>query len=330
LNQVVNAQPGKPMKLQVRAEGTGPLMYTWTRDGEPISGGVSPVFTGSFTAGDVVVRGVANWKTLRIGMLVTSAALPDGGGYLVTRVENGEVRLSGAASKTVADAVFSVALNTIDLPAVSQTDAGTYTVVVSNSVPSSVQSTIEVNVTKPVTILSDPVDVRLRAAVNFSGSLTAGGSVVVVPALEARGIVEGMRLKTASTSVEIGTVTGVEIVRGGTATLTLDRAVSAGAAAPSVKLVAGTVAEFSVGVDTSVGVEADKGVTYFYQWRRNGVALNTTESKQPKFTITYPTALDSAWYDVEVWNSKGGKEVSRIVSASARDRAAGVPVGRAQ
>jgi hypothetical protein len=315
-SQVVNSMPGKPVKLQVRAEGTGPLLYTWTRDGEPISGGVSPVYAGNFTAGDVVVRGVENWKTLRIGMLVTSAALPDGGGYLVTRVDNGEVRLSGAASKTVTGAVFSVALNTIDLPSVSQADAGTYQVVVSNSVPSSARSTLEVNVTKPVTILSDPVDARLRAAVSFSGTLTAGGSALIVPALEARGIVEGMVVKNVSTSVEIGRVDVVKTASGGTVTLALNKAASV--AAKGVKLVAGTVAEFSVAVDTSVEVDADKGVSYSYQWRRNGVALNTPESRRSKFTIAYPTLQDSAWYDVEVWNSKGGKEVSRIVSASAQ------------
>jgi hypothetical protein len=32
----------------------------------------------------------------------------------------------------------------------------------------------------------------------------------------------------------------------------------------------------------------------------------------------YPELLDSAWYDVEVWNTKGGKEVSRMLSGSAQ------------
>ena len=69
-----------------------------------------------------------------------------------------------------------------------------------------------------MTILSDPVDVRARAAVDFSGSLTAGSSVVVVSSLDARGIVEGMFVRDAAggASLKADTkVLGVAVAQGG-------------------------------------------------------------------------------------------------------------------
>ena len=186
-------------------------------------------------------------------MLVTSAALPEGGGCVVTSVNDGVVRLSGAATKTVEGAQFSVALNAIDLPSVAQTDAGTYKVVVSNSVPSAAESSIQLNVTKPVTIVSDPVDVRVRAAVDFSGSLTAGSSVVVVSSLEARGIVEGMVVKDASGGALLKAdtkVLAVAAVQGGSVAITLDKTANLTASAAS--RVAGEIAVFRVDVDKTV------------------------------------------------------------------------------
>jgi hypothetical protein len=311
--QTKSVLPGQPVKLEVKVTGTGPLLYQWTLNGTPIIGGTSPVFTGDFEAKSGEIKNISNSSALKPGMVVTSGALPDGSGVTVMAVDTTRktARLSGAATQTVAGAQFSVALNSINIPSVGQTDAGTYTVVVSNPVRPA-ESSAQLLVTKPVTILSEPEDVRARAAVEFKAELTAGGNVALVNASDLTGVAEGMLVTLSGTGQQKAFAVDTFIRTIGASEDPAKRKLIL--SEPSSITATGTLLTAGEVVTLKASIDAEGDVAY--QWRRNGFPI--TGATLGSLVIKQPRLLDSGWYDVKISNKKNGVNVSQVISRSAQ------------
>ncbi len=187
--------PGQPATFTVGATGTAPLTYQWKKDGTNITGATSASYTvanpqtadaGSYTVTITNAYGTATSNGA--SLTVTSAAVP----ATITSQPVGITVNAGA------DATFSVTAfgsaplayqwkkdgtNITGATSASYTvskagaaDAGSYTVVVSNTTSTVTSSAAVLSVNTAPTITTQPVSVTSAAGQNVTFSVTAAGS----------------------------------------------------------------------------------------------------------------------------------------------------------
>jgi hypothetical protein len=336
--------PGNSFTLSVSVAGTSPFTYQWRKNGVPITGATSSSYSVASAqvanAGtyDVVVTNIVGSVTsnaavlsLNSGVVLTSqpaavvvnpfapatlSVTATGTAPLTYQWRKGGVAIPGATSSTYAVA------------ATQSGDVGTYDVVVSNVVGSTISSTARISLNNAVSLTSQPVSVSLSTGASKTWSVTATGTApltyqwrkggVAIPgATAASYTIPSVQLSDAGIyDVTVSNVVGT--VSSNPAVLTLNTPVSLSVPPASAALNPGAV--------LSLSVTASGTAPITYQWRRNGVAISGATSAS--YTVASVAAADAGSYDVIVSNVVGGvTSPSATVTVSAPVAVTAQPVG---
>ncbi len=332
----LSVNPGASATFSVSATGTGPLTYQWRKAGVAIPGAtsatytISAVSTANVASYDVVVgnpvapvvSAVAKLALNQPVAIVTQPigrTLSAGGSLALTVVATGtdpktyQWRKDGVALVGGTAATFS-------LPSVQTTDAGTYTVVVSNvvnsvtSAPAVVQLGLGVNITaQPVSLTVNPGTLAV-----FSVTATGGGTLTY-------------QWRRAGVNLAGGTsssyrIAAVKTTDAGTYTVVVSNSINSVTSSPA-ELALNTPAAITtqpVGATINAGapytfrVVATGTAPLAYQWLKGGVAIPGATSAN--YTISSPGSADTGSYSVRVSNV-----VNAVTSTAVNLTVAGPP-----
>jgi hypothetical protein len=188
----IEVTAGSNAVFSVTANGTAPLAYQWYGNGAPISGGTEaslmvsnaqPAQAGSYC---VVITNSAGSATSAVATLTVDAPpsiTTQPQSQAVTLSQNALFSVVAAGTSPLSyqwslngTALSGAASSTLTLNNIQTTDAGSYTVVVANSLGSvtSVVATLTVNV--PPGITTQPLSQTVTAGQNTSFSVVATGT----------------------------------------------------------------------------------------------------------------------------------------------------------
>jgi parvulin-like peptidyl-prolyl isomerase len=312
---------GGKVTFSVTAAGKAPLSYQWKKDGTAISGATNATYTiGSVAAGDagsytVVVTNAAGSITsaaavLTVNVPPTITAQPAaqsaclGKSVLFSVTATGTPPFSYQWKKdgtTIAGATTAI----YTIPAVTNADEGTYTVVVTNGCGSVTSTPAALSLGAAPTITSEPTAQTVCAGQPVEFTVAATGTPpLTYQWLKDGGEIGGATAATytisAAASTDAGAYSATVANSCGTVTsraaaLTVGTAPTITAQPASQAAVAGSSATFSV---TATGTPP-----FSYQWKRDGADI--AGATEPSYTIPAVASADAGSYTVVVTNPCG-------------------------
>jgi hypothetical protein len=342
--QAVQKKENEPATFTVVAEGSDTLTYQWMKDGSPIGGATAASYTigaikesdkGSYSVkvtnaiGNVVSQPALLTVLMKPSITVqpASTTVKTGSVMAMTVVAKGTETLkyqwmkNGSPISGATSAVYSIL-------AAKTTDAGTYSVQVTNDYGNVVSSAATLTVNPSVTITAQPQAQTVTAGDLFRLSVTATGSGAlkyqwkkngVGILISANGTATSGAFWSPAAKVEDSGDYTVEIsddyssVTSQAAHLTVNPATLSITAQPrALTLVAigGRTLDLRVAATTTTG-------TLSYQWKKDGVAISGKtaailfngfyDSAHPSELVHQVVAGDAGTYQVEV--SNGTKKV---------------------
>jgi hypothetical protein len=342
-----NVIAGKSASFTVTASGTAPLNYYWLKNGTALAdgGNISGSATATLTLTNVGGADAANYSVLVSNSVSTAASsnaaltvvLPPGinsqpapqtqavGGnatFSVTAsgsaplnyfwLKNGAAIANGAKYSGVNSSNLTVA-------ALATTDAGNFSVTVSNLAGSVTSSNAALTVVSAPTITAPPANVSVVAGAGASFTVTATGSAPLTyqwlkngTPLANGGNVSGSTNATlnfsavttndaASYSVAVSNSLGGIISSPATLTVSVPPAIVMPPASATVL----------AGSNVSFTVTASGTATLFYQWLKNGTTISGATNAI--LTLASISANDAASYSVIVSNLAGTATSSAAV-----------------
>ena len=345
ISQTVTAGGG--VTFAVAASGSPTPTYQWNKDGAAIGGATSSTYSiAAVAAGDAgtytaVATNVAGTATSNGATLTVQPAPPPNTAPSFTTQPSGQTVTTGNSVSFTASAsgnpaptyqwkkdgvVLSGATSSsYSIASVASGDAGTYTVVATNSVSSVTSSgaVLTVQAAPPTnvapTITTQPTS--LTVTTGGSATFTVGASGTPTPTFQwnKNGVAisgaTGSSYTIASTaSGDAGTYTAVATNVAGTATsnaatLTV-QAPPPPNTAPSITTQP-TSQTVTVGNSVTFTVGASGNPAPTYQWSKGGVAVSGATSAA--YTIAAAATGDAGTYTVLVSNSAGGVTSSSAV-----------------
>ena len=330
----VNA--GAAATFTVLAAGTEPLTYQWQKAGTAISGAIAATYpiaaaqssdTGSYT---VVVTNAVSSVTSTAAILTVNVAPAIG-----TQPASLTVTAGAAASFTVAatgsgtlsyqwkkdgTAISGATAATYPIAAAQSSDAGSYTVVVTNTLggtatsTTSTAATLTVNVAPSITTQPASQTVAAGAAATFTVVAT-GTAPLTYQWKKAGTAISGATAATYAITAVQGSDAGsftvvvtnvVSSVTSSAATLAVNVAPTIGTQPASLTVTAGAAASFTVAA-TGSG-------TLSYQWQKGGTAISGATAAT--HAITAAQSSDAGSYTVVVTNTLGGTTTSTTSTAA--------------
>lgn len=312
---------GGKVTFSVTAAGKAPLSYQWKKDGTAISGATNATYTiGSVAAGDagsytVVVTNAAGSITsaaavLTVNVPPTITAQPAaqsaclGKSVLFSVTATGTPPFSYQWKKdgtTIAGATTAI----YTIPAVTNADEGTYTVVVTNGCGSVTSTPAALSLGAAPTITSEPTAQTVCAGQPVEFTVAATGTPpLTYQWLKDGGEIGGATAATytisAAASTDAGAYSATVANSCGTVTsraaaLTVGTAPTITAQPASQAAVAGSSATFSV---TATGTPP-----FSYQWQRDNADI--AGATEPSYTIPAVASADAGSYTVVVTNPCG-------------------------
>jgi hypothetical protein len=321
---------GSSVSFSVLASGTSPFTYQWRKNGSAISGATGSSFSvaaaalsdaGTYT---VVVSNSAGSATsngayLTVNTAVSAPAITTQPAAK-TVTEGSSVSFSVLASGTSpftyqwrknGSAISGATGSSFSIAAAALSDAGTYTVVVSNSAGSATSNgaflTVNLSVVTPmITTQPSPKSVTEGASVSFS--VVASGTSPFSYQWRRNSVAiqgaSGASLSIASASLaDEGSYSVVVTNSAGSATSSAAfLSVSSAAIAPSISSQpAPATAQEGGGATFSVSASGTSPFTY--QWLKDGVSISGATSSS--LSITSVSLASAGIYSVVVSNSAG-------------------------
>ncbi len=308
--------PGNSASLSVTAAGF-PLNYQWRKGGVNISGATGATYTinpvaesheGSY---DVVVSNslgsvTSSTVVLSVNDPVVITSQPVGSTVNPGTVVSMRVTATGSSPlyqwRRNGVAVPGATSSTYTMNPVTESDEGSYDVVVSNLAGTVTSSAVVLNVNNPVVITAQPAARAFLQGGSASFSVTATGTGT----LSYQWRQDGVNITGAtSATYSIGSVTPVH---SGTYTCAVTNVVGTVVSDGAVLTVAPVITSQPVGSTVNPGTPVTLGVGVTgspssYQWRRNGVAVPGATNST--YTMNPVTESHEGSYDVVVSNLAG-------------------------
>ena len=315
---------GSGVTFNVVASGTAPLSYQWQKGGAAISGATAASYSiasvqttdaGSYTV--VVTNSVGSVTSAAATLTVqstpsittqplsTSATAGSGVSFSVvaagTSPLNYQWQKNGAAIAGATAASYSIA-------SVQTSDAGSYTVTVTNPVGSLVSNAATLTVFTTPTITTQPQNISVTTGSNATFSVVAGGSTPLGYQWQKGGVAIAGATNasfsiTSAQTTDAGNYTVVVSnslgsVTSSVATLT----VTATAVAPSITNQPQSQV-VTVGGNATFVVTATGSAPISYQWQKGGVAVSGATNAS--YTLNGVQSADAGSYAVVVTNGVG-------------------------
>lgn len=318
-----NVTVGGPASFTVVAAGTAPLTYQWFKDGTRIAGATSATLTVSnvqvANAGvyTVTVTNTAGSVTSNAAALAVNVIAPPG---ISTQPGSQSARAGAAVVFTVAangtgplgyqwrkdgTAISGATSASLTLGNIQSSDAGAYTVVVTNAAGSITSSAATLTIGIPPGIAVQPVDQIVKAGASVGFTVTATGT----PPLSYQWNKDGAPVSGAtSASLALGSVQISDAgaytvaVTAGNGSVTSNAAILTVVAAPSISaqpvdqtVLPGSGAGFSVAATGTVPL--------LFQWLKDGAPIAGATSAT--LTLNAVQASQAGAYMVSVSNGIG-------------------------
>jgi uncharacterized delta-60 repeat protein len=326
----VTAQPqstsvgtGGSFTLSVGVSGTSPFTYQWSRNGTPIGGATGANYTvGSASAGDAGTYTVqvsnACGSTTSAGATVTFAQVPNLVGHPLPQ----QVKAGSSASFNVValgdaplsyqwffngSAIGGATSQTLVITGVSASNAGNYSVLVSNGAGSASSTNALLTVLTPPVISTPPQ----TQTVLQGNTLTLATSVTGTDPLSYQWKLNGVDVSGATAATL--TIPNVQLANAGTYSVTISN-ICAVVTSPGATVTVGIPPAISgggqplsqtvcVGTNVSMSVTATGTAPLAYQWALNGapIAGATTAA----IIIPAVAAGNAGSYTVQISNAHG-------------------------
>jgi len=312
---------GNGVTFSTVLSGTAPLSYQWRKDGAAIFGATSGSLTltnvqaneaGSYT---VVVSNAAGTTTSNSAALTVNVpasistqpatqTVTSGATATFTVVATGTAPLSHQWRKNGAS-ISGATIGALTLTNVQPTDAGSYDVVVTNSVGNATSSSAILTVNVPAAIGSGPISQTINAGTTATWIIAATGTAPLSFQWSKNGVsIPGATSGTLTlTNVQptdagnytavVGNVAGNTTSNAATLTVNVPAAISAQPISQSLN--AGTAATFTVAATGTAPLT--------YQWRKDGTPI--LGATNATFTLTAAQPSDAAAYAVVITNPAG-------------------------
>jgi hypothetical protein len=312
---------GGSVSLSVGAAGTGPLTYQWRKDGAVIAGGTAATYTvasaqlihaGSYA---VVVSNVVGSVTSQAATVVVSGPpvvtqQPVGGAFNPGAALNLRVTVSSVSPPTYQWyknnlAISGATSGSYAVTALQPVHAGTYKVVVTNSIGTTTSASTVVSINSGPSITVQPLSRTVRSGSAAAFSVTAMGTApftyqwrkggVNIPGATSSSysIAAASVANAGEYSVVVRNVAGTSTSSAAVLTVQVPVAIT-------VQPVGGTI---NAGSPLSLSVTATGTGPLTYQWFKDAVALAGATSP----TYSVPAAALAQWgsYMVKITNAQG-------------------------
>ena len=335
---------GQSASLTVAATGSGTLTYQWTKGGTAISGATSATYTianttsanaGSYAV--VVTNSVSSVTSTSVTLTVNAAPV---GPTITTQPSAQSVTAGQSASFTVAatgsgtltyqwtkggSAISGATSATYTIANTTNANAGTFAVVVTNSVSSVTSTSVTLTVNSaPVgpTITTQPAAQSVTAGQSASFTVAATGSGTLTYQWTKGGI--NISGATSATYTIVSTASGdagsyavvVTNSVGSVTSMTVTLTVSAAPVGPTITTQP-SAQSVTAGQSASFTVAATGSGMLTYQWTKGGISISGATSAT--YTIVSTASGDAGSYAVVVTNSVGSvtsMTVTLMVSAA--------------
>ena len=312
---------GNQATFTVTAMGTAPLAYQWLKNGAPISGATSNVFTiSAVTTNDaanysVVVTNIvgslaSSSATLTVLVPPTITTQPTSATAIAGSNVSFTVAATGSGTLTYqwlknGVAIGSATSATLTLANVGAGDAASYSVIVGNAATSITSSAATLTVLIAPAVIAQPANAGVVQGNSASFTVTATGTAPLTyqwlkngaPIAGATSNVFTISAVTtndaASYSVVVTNI--VSSIASSSATLTVLVPPTITTQPADTSVIAGNSAAFTI---TATGANP-----LSYQWRKNGT--NIAGATAATLTLASVTTADAANYSVVVSNSAG-------------------------
>ena len=329
------ATAGQSVTFSVTVNGTAPFSYQWYKNGVSLTGAVNATCTlSSVGTGDagtycVIVANSAGSTTSDNAVLTVSGAVvapsittqPVGVTVTAGQAASFSVAAGGSAPLSyqwLKNGVNILGCNSVSytISTTASTDAGSYSVIVSNSAGSATSSGATLVVNQPViapAITTQPVALTVTAGQSASFAVVASGTAPLSYQWRRNGVnIPGATNSTytiggtttpnaGSYSVVVSNVVGSVTSNAVALTLTVAPAITSQPAATTVT--AGQAATFSVVASGTAPLS--------YQWRKEGVAISGATSAT--YAIGATTTASAGNYSVVVSNVAGSATSNNAV-----------------
>lgn len=326
----VAATAGQTVTLSVTAAGTSPLSYQWRKGGSSIGGATASSLlfnsiavsdTGSY---DVVVSNglgsaTSSTVTLTVSAATVAPSITTPPGSVVATV-GAAVTFTAAANGSPAPTyqwqkngvnVSGATSPSLSFGSVVVGDAGSYTVIATNSAGSATSSAATLTVNVPAvapSITTQPVASSVTAGNSASFSVSASGTAPLTYQWSKDG--SALTGATSSTyslgSAQLADAGSYTVVVGNTAGSVASNAatlsVTAAPVAPSISTNPQSTT-VTTGNSVQFSVVASGTAPLAYQWKKNGTAISGATSAL--YTIGTAALSDAADYTVVITNAAG-------------------------
>ena len=312
---------GASATFSVVATGTAPITYQWRKDGTNITGAVSASYTipatvtGDAASYDVVITNPAGSRnsnavtltvntpitittqpvalTRNVGVSATFTVVATGSAPITYQWRKGAANISGATSATYT------------IPTPGSTDAGSYSVNVTNVVGTVASNAATLTVNTPLVITTQPVSLIKTVGAAAAFSVVATGTAPITYQWRKNGthITGAVSASYNIPTTVSGDAASYDVVltnpsgtlTSAAATLTVNTPVAITTQPVALTRNVGTSAVFTVGATGTAPLT--------YQWRKGGVAIAGATSAT--YSIASTASGDTASYSVVVTNVVG-------------------------
>ena len=316
---------GDAVNFTATASGSPAPTYQWFKGSNPISGATSNVYTipgaTADDAGDysvVATNSVASTPSATATLTVSTVAVPPAIGTPpsdLTVPAGAPATFSVTATGTAplsyqwfkgTEPISDATLATYTIPRVSISDAGDYSVTVSNYAGSAASASAHLAVLLPPVIGTPPASQTVSTGSNVSFSVTASGDgPFTYQWRKAASSISGATAATLTLSnVQFSDAASYDVVVTGPGGSTTSAAATLTVNGPPSITVQPTSQSAYVGASATFTVTAIGTAPLSYQWRRGGSPLSGQTGSS--LTLTSLQLADSgATFDVVVTNSFG-------------------------